>query len=350
MSSDIQLAHACPHLISGEKAVLSSDRQTILTRQTLSGMGLVSVSVNDDANIPHVGYYSFAELTGTIKEPFKIERFYNSLTVSSSSGTSTHNLPIGYVYTRQLIPLLERAGLEITAIGGKLRLRDINRVGTNSFVTLSGLSITSLGFQYQQGIRGQMLVPPWTLGRLNDGYVLRFTQPLRTNPYIRVSYPVPREKCLRCRGTGVENDYRFDSTGEVMMVSNEDLLYQASLKDILTKRGSNPYHTWYGSLIQLFVGSKALSGSSEGVKQTIVDTLEKFRRMQTEQAKYQDVSPEERLASITSVDVSPVEDDPTAFLADVVIKNYSNMEVRLTIVFTVPGVTALAGTNGLSLG
>lgn len=350
MSSDILLAHPCPHLISGEKAVLSSDRRTVITRQNLSGMGLVSVTLNDDVTVPHVGYYDFAELTGTVKEPFKIDPHYNTLTVSSSIGSASYSLPTGYVYARQLLAILQRTGIEITSSGGKLRFKDVNRVGSNSFVNLSGLSLTALGFQYQQGVRGQMLTPPWTLGRTTDGYVIEFSQPLRNNPYLRVTYPVPREKCLRCRGTGVENDYRFDSTGDVLMVSNENLLYQASLKDLLTKRGSNPYHPWYGSLIQSFVGSKALSGSSEAVKLTIMDTLEKFRKMQTEQAKYQDVSPEERLASVTSVDVSAVEDDPTAFLADVAIRNFSNNDIQLTIVFTVPGVSALAGTNGLSLG
>lgn len=350
MSYDIQLAHPCPHLISGEKAILSSDRRTVITRQALSGMGLVSITLNDDVTVPHVGYHGFAVLTGTLKEPFKIEPHYNTLTVASSSGTASYALPTGYVYARQLLGLLQREGIEVTSVGGKIQFQDVNRVGVNSFVTLSGLSLTSLGFQHQQGIRGQVLTPPWTLTRNTNGYAIEFTQPLRNNPYLRVTYPVPRDKCLRCRGTGVENDYRFDTTGDVLLVSNEDLLYQSSMKDLLTKRGSNPYHPWYGSLIQSFIGSKALQGSSEAVKMTILDTLDKFRKIQTEQAKYQDVSPEERLAAVTSVDVSPIEDDPTAFLADVTVRNFSNRDVRLTIVFTVPGVTALAGTNGLSLG
>jgi hypothetical protein len=78
--------------------------------------------------------------------------------------------------------------------------------------------------------------------------------------------------------------------------------------------------------------------------------LEKVKSLQAAQSKYQVVSPEERLYTVNDVQVQIDPNDPTTFRAQVTVRNASNRLVALNIVFTVPGVVALKGTNGLSLG
>ncbi|MDP6495908.1 MAG: hypothetical protein QGI09_10950, partial [Dehalococcoidia bacterium] len=50
-----------------------------------------------------------------------------------------------------------------------------------------------------------------------------------------------------------------------------------------------------------------------------------------------------------SVDVVEGE-DPTTFLVNVLVQNASATPIKLSIVYTAPGATALGGSNGLMLG
>jgi hypothetical protein len=173
---------------------------------------------------------------------------------------------------------------------------------------------------------------------------------LRSNPLLKVTYTVPVQRCLRCRASFVENDYRFTGSGQGIFVNNEDLLYQASLKLLLTDRGSNAYHPWYGTNIRSRVGHKAIGAVSTLISEDVRRALARMQELQREQAKYQGVSFQERLYSVLQVHVRPHIEDPTTFLIDVVVQNSSSTPINLNIVYTVPEVVALMGSNGLMLG
>jgi hypothetical protein len=114
--------------------------------------------------------------------------------------------------------------------------------------------------------------------------------------------------------------------------------------------GSNPYHTFYGSEIKNRIGTKANGSSQSLVQLDIQSSLDKVKNLQTLQSKYQFLTPEERLYSVSNIQVAFDQNDPTLLKAQVTVRNASNKPVSLSIVFTVPGVVALKGTNGLSLG
>jgi phage baseplate assembly protein W len=143
---------------------------------------------------------------------------------------------------------------------------------------------------------------------------------------------------------------RFNVQGEPLLIENENLLYQAALKILLTRKGSNPFHTQYGSQIMSRIGNKAVGAVAMLINEDVRTALANMQAYQAAQAKYQIVTAKERLYSIQSVNVYPHDSDPTAFMVDIVVSNASGEPISLTIVFTVPGAVALAGSNGLSLG
>ena len=157
------------------------------------------------------------------------------------------------------------------------------------------------------------------------------------------------EFCPRCRATYIENDWRFDEEGDTLLIDNENLLYQACLKALLTRKGSNSYHPAYGSSIMDRIGSKVVGATLTLLQEDVRAALLKVQTVQSAQRKYQLVTDKERFYSLREVKVTPG-DDPTTVLIQVSVVNAALIPVSLSIVFSVPGAVALAGTNGKTLG
>lgn len=376
MSIDFQLGHRCPHLVVEEPVDLGSDRVSLVTRAPVASTTLLRVLANNAYYIPSNGLYSQAVLYGAESGPFQITGCIsengltvdsNVVTVTSSTESKTFRLPIGQRVTTDSLVREFRAGFSdiiVTNEDGHLVFSDVAKIGPESRIVVSGRGRASIGFGSQWRAKGQEVYPPWRLNSradilpmVNRGpYIfdharyVQFARPVKLNPTFKVTYSTPVERCPRCRATFVENDWRFDIEGELIEVVNEDLLYQAALKILLTRRGSNPYHTAYGSKIMDRIGAKAVGAVATSIQDDVRTALGRMQSLQQQQAKYQRVSLKERLYSIMSVEVFPHETDPTAFLVDVVVSNGTAEPVRLSIVFSVPGAVALAGTNNLTLG
>lgn len=359
MSQDFQIAFPCPHIIREEQVQLEADRRTLPTRQVMGGIGAVRILVNDSLEIPSKGLFSSARLKGTYIEPFSIPANEQELTITTQSGSFTITVPSGYITAQTVLDLLAPTSLISASkdTKGRLIFNESNFTGTSSVLLLKGTAVEHLGFQIQKGATGKILYPGWSLlsrpvlGSLTErGYHIVFNSEVRTNPYFKVDYQVPRTRCLRCQSTGIENDYRFDEAGEVILINNENLLYQACVKLLLTRLGSNPYHRWYGTTIIDKVGSKAIGGTANGIRFEVSRALDDFRNTQSQQAKYQFVSPKERLSSVDSINVQADPNDPTVFLVNVVVRNSSNDPIVISIVFSVPGAVALSGTNRSTFG
>jgi len=134
------------------------------------------------------------------------------------------------------------------------------------------------------------------------------------------------------------------------MIRDENLLQQAVLKILLTDKGSNPYHLWYGTDLKSRIGSKAISGVAALISEDVRRALSRYQALQLEQAKYQSVSFKERLYAVTEVKVTPHAQDPTIFMLSVTVQNASSQPVTLDVVYATSQVVALMGSNGLSLG
>lgn len=375
MSVEIRAGYPCPHLIMEEPVALGSDRRTLSTKGPIAGAASVRILVNNSAYVPASGLYAQATLTSSMAGPYRVERCVgtigpdgNIFTVTTGSGTATIRLPEGArVPLAQIQRALRLSTINdlvvVSELSGSLSLIEANGAGTESYIRVSGPGATTLGF-IQKGARGQQVYPGWDLLARSDlnpttvptGVTIVparypiFKEPLRGNPTIKVTYASMPERCPRCNATYVENDYRFNPTGDVITISNEDLLYQACLKAILTVQGSNPFHPAYGSKITTRIGRKIVSASAALVKEDVQNALQQVQRLQQGQRRYQEVRDRELLRTIQSVDVRPSEADPTIFFVDVVVRNGSTEPVKLTTVFSVPGAIALAGSNNLTLG
>lgn len=355
MSIDIQLAHECPHLILEEQVALGTDRQSLVPRAPVAASNVVRLLVNDEFYVPPGGLFAQAQLEGSVSGPFRIAQCDTTFTIESSTETASFHLPYGNRVQATTIAKILQDGLTdvlVEVIQGHLILTDTATVGMGSFIRVSGLAASSLGFKVQVGARGRKVYPGWVIASSpnENGRYPKFVEPVKMHPVFKLLYVTERRWCPRCSGIGVENDYRFDLQGEAVTIQDENLLYQAALKILLTVIRSNPYHPSYGSAITTRIGAKAIGATASLITGDVQTALANMQAMQREQGKYQAVSAKERLYSVRSVRVSPFADDPTAFNVDVVVANASGEPVSLSIVFTTPGVVALEGTNGLSLG
>jgi len=355
-----------------EVVALGSDRRSLDTRQPVAASGLVRILVNNELFIPQGGLFSVAQLYGAISGPYDLVENEDTLTIESSGGSSTITFGVRGTQrwtAEQVIKEILKQGLISSIlpedVNGHLLFSDTNKVGIDSFIKVSGTAAVSLGFgaptgvgncggvNYQWRATGQQLYPGWELVIRPDEITNRYPQfrgVIRNNPRFKVTYTTPPQRCLRCGGGYIENDFRYDTSGLSVLIENEDLLYQAVLKILLTDRGSNPYHPWYGTQLRSRIGSKSLSGVSSVISEDVRRALSRLESLQEEQAKYQTVTYKERLYSVLNVEVLPHEQDPTTFMIGVAVQNASGQPVNLNIVFTVPDVVALMGSNGLMLG
>jgi len=314
--------------------------------------------------IPQSGLFSYAALASAVSGPYELVPNEDTITILTSEGSTTHTFGVSRTvrYTAtQIIELLQRANVRVYMENenGHLVFYDTAAVGPTSRVKVTGTAAASLGFgspgvnEYQWQAVGRELYPGWHLYTPDEEVTTRFprfNRIIRGNQNFKATYTTAPNRCLRCGASYVENDLRFDSQGQSLMIENENLLYQAALKVLLTDKGSNPYHPWYGTSLRSRIGSKTVSGIASLISEDVRKALEKYQKLQESQAKYQTVTFKERLLVIQSVDVKQHEQDQTTYLIDVTVRNASSQPVSLSIVFTVPSVVALMGSNGLMLG
>lgn len=372
MSVDFQIAFPCPHLTIEERVALGEDRRSLLTRQPVTSGDFVRITANDDVDIPKEGLFASARIVGSFSGPFTIRKGRNLITVSNARrSVENFALPVGIRVTAdRVVELLyaafRNAGLGILPVSrdGVLSFSDLDDSGPTSLIDIRGDAAASVGFVNQIATKGREVFPGWEMAEredvINTVTINRFIQistrypqfvrPVRSNPVFKVTYATIQQRCRRCQSTGIENDYRFDNQGAVLLLQNEDLLNQALLKILLTRRASNPFHTYYGSTLVDQIGQKALLGTSISINEDVLRTVETFKRLQTLQGQFQAITARERLAAVLSINVYPKQDDPTVFNVVITGTNASGQPVTLTTVYAAPGTAALVGSSGLSLG
>lgn len=363
MSRDVQLGWNCLHLTLEERVTLSSDRRSLPTLQPIANRTIVGVLADYDVQIPQEGLYSQAKVLSFQAGPYSLIENETDLAVVTSGESFSLTLSANKFYTAdEIATLINRASTTKKTVAssqnGRLTITDTASVGPRSIVQVFGLSLPKLGFETQSGAQGKMLFPPWELytppAQPSLRYI-RFTQPLAYNPILAVSYVTTQQRCLRCRGTGVENDYRFTATasptvsgdivpaGSIITIENEDLLYQEALKIVLTKSGSNPFHPAYGSTVLSRIGSKTIAATAAAINQDVRRALELLQTTQTEQSRLQNVTAREKLYSIQSVNTTPDPYDPTVFYVDITVQNASTTPVVINVVYATSGVNSRNG-------
>ena len=360
MSKDIQLTWNCPHIILEEVITLGLEGRALITKMPIATQGFVGVTINNSVSIPSGGLFSFAHLSSFLKGPYFIIENEEDLTIYTSAEAITVNLPSGTLLTAQDIATVINAAsttetTRAVSNNNRLQIWDRNLGGGGSYVEVTGRSVGRLGFK-QQGATGKMLYPGWSLysppNMLNERWI-RFNEPLnRIYDTFKVSYITTQSQCLRCKAIGIENDYRYtkaqsaiESSGDLVLIDKENLLYQSALKMLLTKQGSNPFHAEYGSTILSRVGSKSAGQVAAAIKTDVQRALKLLKGIQGKQGKYQEITLREKLHSIDTVQVVPVVDDPTTFLVQVWVRNASRQSVQLDVVFATAGSVATVVNN-----
>ena len=348
MSSDLLLAHACPHIIRFERVSIT-DGLIISPKSPISGQSLVSLYLNDNL-IPPAGLFTEAKIICPQTNQYRFPTNFNSLSFSSPVfPTITISFPTNPFSRNELVSYINsKLPTQIVAIpeGNTIAFTD---KGLGISFTISGTAMPRLGFSSKKKLAlSKQLVPGWGLAK-RDVAGTRFnlafksTVPSQYTTGI-LDYQTKKEFCIRCNSTGVENDVRFDASGDASRVSGYDLLYQSVAKICLTEIGSNTYHSWYGSKSQSLIGNKSTGNTLMVLREAVNQALRKFQEVQRQQALAQVVTPEERLAQVISVETSYIGDDLTSVLVDIVVRSQSYNPVNITIVFAVPGSIPLDGS------
>jgi phage baseplate assembly protein W len=148
----------------------------------------------------------------------------------------------------------------------------------------------------------------------------------------------------------VENDWTYTVEGEVAEVREFNLLLQEIQKICFTVRGSNVFHTWYGTNIIETIGKKL---SSSGIVQNFIvsDIYESFRRWQDikrqqEETVGQTVSDGEYPFKLIGVNLEPDSQDPTIVYVTVNMQSRaSNKIIPITKSLKLPEPLNILGSS-----
>lgn len=360
MSFDRQIDQVCTHAVSEEALFVSSDRMTVRPLRPISSAISVQVLLNHMVKIPSFGSQIPARSSGTRRGPFTITTGVNdTITVSVNQGSvQTATLPAANKIPSNLVADLlnqQLTGVFFSVSDDRLAFetRDAGRQAS-VFLKSTSTATSLFGFTANREYRGQQFAPGWTL--VSDPTTLAdrpsrlivFDEPLRSgSDFVEISYVTLRQECRRCGGIGVENDWRYDINGQLIEIRDEGLLIQELQKDFYTIRGSNPFHTWYGTGIIEAIGKKL---TTAGLVQNLIvsDVYQAFNRWQSIKRQQEDdvgqfVSDREFPFRLLSVNLQQSTQDPTVIFLTVTVQNRSSDPIQLTRGLKLPQSLELTG-------
>lgn len=345
MSIDAQIAHACPHHIRYETISILGGRE-IIPLSPIAGESLVELR-KDGISIPSDGLRVSANVVFPSSSPYRISNTNNTLIVEGVGLLKTViNLPSKIINQAEMVSILNKElPSPLTAQVYQNSIQITDNLLSEGF-KLSGTSMGKLGFlSLTYRAKARELFPSWKLVKQRNfvGYKILLSKPYFQEGNFDLSYGAEKSYCRRCSGTGVENDLRFNDVGELTTVKDHDLLYQRVAKVLLTQRGSNPYHVFYGSTATGLIGQKVNAGVVQALKASVRKSLDDLIDVQTQQSKLQLMSLEERVRRVRGIEVSTIGDDETSYLVRVTVESFSSKPVSINIVFAVPGSIPLDG-------
>lgn len=360
MSYDRQLNQVCPHLVVEEYLLMRGDLQVATPLRPISSINSVIVRINGVTQVPSSGIDLPAQSTGSLRSPFTITPGVND-TINLKIGTGAWQvvtIPGGVRLSANQVALqlsTRVTGVQFIATGNQVGFQtNLQGPGATMFIDSASPLATSLGIQVNRQYRGKVCFPGWSLVNnnltLTPSRMIVFDTPLRADlNYLEVSYTTTRNECRRCGGLGVENDWRYGVTGDVVSAEDELLLVQEIQKITYTVLGTNPFHTWYGTQIIETIGSKIVVG---GVLQNKItsDIYTAFNRWQSikkqqEEKLGQYVSDEEYPFQLQSVTLEQSQQDPTIIFVNIVVVNRSFKPIQIVRGLKIPQPDNLLGST-----
>lgn len=361
MSYDRAIDFVCPHIVREEALLLENDRATARPQRPIASVQGVKVRLNRVLEVPSVGVYSPATVISARTEPFTMTPTQGTMVIEVNGATYSAYMDPGVkLSAREVVYRLGRSlpssVLSVIYSKGHVNLVSKNLGPSANIVIRSGGLATALGYALNRVWRGARLAPGFTL--VNDPYTLQdrptklvvFDIPLKGfGDFIEVDYATVRQECRRCGGLGVENDWRYDISGELVRVQDTALLKQEVQKYMFTLQGSNPAHRWYGTKIVDMLGRKI--SSSQVVQNLIIsEVYEGFRRWQSIKSQQelkagQYVSDEEYPFRLVSATLEQSDQDPTVIFVDANIQSRSTNPIQIERGIRLPEPLDLLGST-----
>ena len=151
--------------------------------------------------------------------------------------------------------------------------------------------------------------------------------------YFEVNYITLSGFCPKCTGFKTIDDLSYDAKGKLFTIRDEKLLLQNMEKFTITRKASNPFHTYIGTSLASLMGSKIydISYLSTKVTQEINTTLNILKDLQSQyRLSGRAVTSGECLDKIENVHVTQNQQDPTILQADVTATAISGKSVGYT--------------------
>lgn len=348
MSVDRKLDQVCTHEVLEEALFLSPDRVTVRPLRPISNVQSVRVRVNGEVMVKPTGLQIPALAKGSVPGPYNIQLGVNdtlvirvdnrapqTVTLASGRGITAHAL------AHNLTTSVSGATFSTTQLQ-QIEGRSYTLGPASKITYLSGsTAAATLGLTLGRVYQGQDIFPSWSLIIDPNTVSARpfrqvvFDAPIGgTNDFFELSYTTLRQECRRCGGSGVENDWRYTGQGQVLMVRDGDLLIQELLKITYTVKGSNPFHTWYGTGLLESIGKKV---TDRNITQNLIlsDVQEAFRRWQNikkqqEENVGQFVSDEEYPFRLLAVNLKQDTEDPTIVYVDSIVQSRSARPIQVS--------------------
>lgn len=132
------------------------------------------------------------------------------------------------------------------------------------------------------------------------------------------TYRTLRDNCPKCGGTDYSKDIYFNEYGRIEIVSGSTKLVQYIRKAIMTEIGSNEFFENYGSTLSEIIGRKFTVASQANLQKSVYDAVNHLIEIQKEVL---DLTPEESILKIKSIDILQDNIDPRALRVHIAILN-----------------------------
>lgn len=152
-----------------------------------------------------------------------------------------------------------------------------------------------------------------------------FKKPIKsTNDFFELTYITVVGDCPKCNGSSYLFDYAVDALGRAVLVKDNEKLLQDVSKGVLTIKGTNPYHPWYGTILDTLIGSKVADFERLKliISQDVQELFNNIKDLQIQQVEVQDVTDKERVEQLISVNtVRPDPSNPTLVTVSITYRN-----------------------------
>lgn len=353
MSYDRQLEQVCTHLVVEEYNLMRGSRQIATPMRPISSINSVIVRVNGVSQVPSFGVDIPAQSSGSRNGPFTITSGINdTLRIRVNNGPyQTVVIPASKSIQAQNLALAitsRLTGVQFFSERNLIKFRSNDSgPGATIYISSDSTLAAAVGIQINRQFKGKNVFPGWSLvnnpNTLSDRptRMIIFDEPLRADlNFLEINYTTIREECRRCGGLGVENDWRYAVSGEVVQARDEFLLIQELQKIIYTIRGTNSFNLWYGTTIIDQIGEKLVIG---GVLQNRItsDIHTAFNRWQSIKKQQEEnvgqlVTDEEYPYQLQSVTLEQSQDDPTVLFVNIIVANRSLKQIQLVRGLRIP--------------